>query len=355
MDGSGFISIRESIVRSDLPATNRFDQLKEYLRSFLSFVSGIFGMIARYQDVIRQVSDVDWKSIKAQKIKISRYQLGKTLILRKKAVEENVVHPSSRIYFVGKEAYIRGRRLAAGGFRTVFRAWKLVGEDLMPTTIAQAHRGQAAQLRDENQRRKAMPEGSHIMAKPTAVMDEGNRFAVLGVPLAKSDLWTELGRSDRSIESKLNLLLEAAKGILEFSEYGVHHDVHAANFLIGFRDQVWLSDFDQATTLKEAHRGGLEDKVGRFDIRSPEVNFMQAHGPKADVYSFGMMVYNESGIPLRSCKGLAELISQCISQNPEERPTPQQLVDRLQAILKPTSAPKVGEHANRDSHHHADS
>ena len=132
----------------------------------------------------------------------------------------------------------------------------------------------------------------------------------------------------------------------------VHLDIKPANIFINGYNKLKLGDFGSSL-----HLNSLQEKTNRRAgtkaFMAPEVGLGSDYDPyKADIYSYGvtlLMAKKPFSLPARvdtftlnkllmdQCNDLGEigqLIQQCISMNPEERPTALFLEEKLTGILQ---------------------
>lgn len=150
--------------------------------------------------------------------------------------------------------------------------------------------------------------------------------------------WSSVLLSLRDLSICLSLMHEAGL---------IHRDIHSGNILCGFVDLPYLADFGLSRNLSY----GNEEKIfGILPYVAPEVLNKQPYTQAADIYSFGMILweylshappFSDRAHDLKLCldiqNGLrpkilsgtptiyANLMKQCWDANPEKRPTAQQV------------------------------
>ncbi|KAG6544341.1 hypothetical protein Mapa_014175 [Marchantia paleacea] len=172
------------------------------------------------------------------------------------------------------------------------------------------------------------------------------------------------------IPAAVKVLRDAARGMDFLHRRGiVHRDLKAANLLIDEHDVVKVCDFGVARikpAVSSNHGVGnwaaeMTAETGTYRWMSPEVLEHKPYDHKADVYSFGIMIWEVltgevpyAGLtPLQAAIGvvqrglrpvmppsvppkLAGLAELCWHQNPEQRPEFNEAVTILEELMKPS-------------------
>lgn len=152
--------------------------------------------------------------------------------------------------------------------------------------------------------------------------------------------WASLILSLRGLSVSLAAMHEAGL---------IHRDIHSGNVLVGRVDLLYLADFGLSRNLSFEN----EKKIfGILPYVAPEIINKQPYTQAADIYSFGMILweflsyvppFSDRAHDLKLCldiqNGLrpkilsgtptiyANLMKQCWDANPEKRPTAQQVRD----------------------------
>jgi len=160
--------------------------------------------------------------------------------------------------------------------------------------------------------------------------------------------------------NRIPIALDIAKALLYLHEANlIHRDVKTLNVLINRESlSTRLSDFGEAATRDAA----LNEMVGSTQWMAPEVSLSEVYSSKADVFSFGLVLYEllVEGYPVRTMHMIAEgmipkipthlslsfpafvrLIHACTLQNPDKRPTMFSVVRELEKIQSVTQIRKV--------------
>ncbi|KAL2613531.1 hypothetical protein R1flu_025223 [Riccia fluitans] len=176
--------------------------------------------------------------------------------------------------------------------------------------------------------------------------------------------------SGLDLPAAIKVLRDAARGMDFLHRRGiVHRDLKAANLLVDEHDVVKVCDFGVARVkpaVASNHGGGnwtveMTAETGTYRWMSPEVLEHKPYDHKADVYSFGIMIWEVltgeipyAGLtPLQAAIGvvqrglrpvmpptvppkLAGLAELCWHQDPDQRPEFNEAVTILEELMKPS-------------------
>lgn len=177
----------------------------------------------------------------------------------------------------------------------------------------------------------------------------GSLYHLLHSPNRGQLSWTEI----------LQICLGVAKGMAHLHEHRVlHRDLKSANLLLSDSGEVKIADFGLSKIhqdLQGAHTGGL----GTYQWMAPEVLAHQRYSEKADIYSFGIVVWEcitrrlpytgmtavqaavgvvnhglRPEIPGNVPAPLAKLIRSCWAAVPDQRPAFSQIVMMVSGMLR---------------------
>lgn len=178
------------------------------------------------------------------------------------------------------------------------------------------------------------------------------------------------------ISSAIKVLRDSARGMDFLHKRGiVHRDMKAANLLIDEHDVVKVCDFGVArlkpASINAAERGvcysaEMTAETGTYRWMSPEMLEHKPYDHKADVYSFGITMWEVltgdipyAGLtPLQAAIGvvqrglrpetppyipevLANLMQRCWNKDPQERPEFSEVLSTLENMVIPTTSRRV--------------
>lgn len=140
----------------------------------------------------------------------------------------------------------------------------------------------------------------------------------------------------------------------------IHRDIKATNILVSESGEVKVSDFGVAKLLRPSHYDNMTAETGTYRWMAPEVIEHKPYGYKADIYSFGILLWElisggktpyqllspvqaalgvanqglRPDIPSNTPAYLRRIVKSCWETNPEDRPTLGELLDSLQESLR---------------------
>lgn len=162
---------------------------------------------------------------------------------------------------------------------------------------------------------------------------------------------------------------DIARGVLHLHTLDppvLHRDLKSCNLLVDARFRVKTADFGLARTKASSV---AFTQVGTWGWMAPEVLDSAPYNEKADVYSYGVILWElltqeepfkglapmqimrlidrgeRPAIPAGVSAGYRELIEQCWATDPDARPTFDEVVERLEALARTLpmwQAPKLG-------------
>ncbi|PHU10717.1 hypothetical protein BC332_22577 [Capsicum chinense] len=156
----------------------------------------------------------------------------------------------------------------------------------------------------------------------------------------------------------LKVAIDVSKGMNYLHQNNIiHRDLKAANLLMDENEVIKVADFGVARV--KAQSGVMTAETGTYRWMAPEVIEHKPYDHKADVFSFGVVLWElltgklpyEYLTPLQAAIGvvqkglrptipkhtppkLAELLQTCWQQDPTSRPDFSEIVDILQQIAK---------------------
>eukprot|EP00163_Fabomonas_tropica_P016060 TRINITY_DN2897_c0_g1_i1.p1 TRINITY_DN2897_c0_g1~~TRINITY_DN2897_c0_g1_i1.p1 ORF type:complete len:322 (+),score=32.91 TRINITY_DN2897_c0_g1_i1:95-967(+) len=183
-----------------------------------------------------------------------------------------------------------------------------------------------------------------------------SRMSALVMERAAGTLHDLLMESDLTMRHSVELALGTARGMAFLhGRRLIHRDLKAQNVLINDYGVPKVSDFG----LSRFESSVMDTSVGTPCTMAPEVIRHDPYGLSADVYSFGIVLWQlvtknpspypnmnsaqvvfqvavagvRPPIPENVPSELVSLIKECWAQDPEERPAFLQIITRLQSFL----------------------
>ncbi|XP_044509538.1 serine/threonine-protein kinase STY46-like isoform X2 [Mangifera indica] len=171
------------------------------------------------------------------------------------------------------------------------------------------------------------------------------------------------------LPSLIKVAIDVSKGMNYLHQNNIiHRDLKAANLLMDENEVVKVADFGVARV--KAQSGVMTAETGTYRWMAPEVIEHKPYDHKADVFSFGIVLWElltgklpyEYLTPLQAAVGvvqkglrptipknvhpkLAELLAKCWQQDPAARPDFSEIIEDLQQIAKEVA--EDGEHERR--------
>ena len=196
---------------------------------------------------------------------------------------------------------------------------------------------------------------------------------VMELALANLEQFSLYDASEWTWGQKVQLMLDACKGLTHLHESGVvHRDVKTSNFLV-FRSQtenpyvVKICDFGLSAVKAEKTRSRTGRPCQGTKLwMAPEVTDGAPHSFASDTFSFGLVLFeiatvaspyrgfglaaksrkkdgkDPCTIPASCPRALTELLRRCISPEPNQRPKMNEVGNELKAVQLELNAAEVG-------------
>ncbi|CAN6554555.1 unnamed protein product [Malus baccata var. baccata] len=160
------------------------------------------------------------------------------------------------------------------------------------------------------------------------------------------------------LPSLLKVAIDVSKGMTYLHQNNIiHRDLKAANLLMDENEVVKVADFGVARVISQS--GVMTSETGTYRWMAPEVIEHKPYDHKADVFSFGVVLWElltgklpyEHLTPLQAAVGvaqkglrptipkntppkLAELLEKCWQQDPATRPDFSEIIENLQTLAE---------------------
>src|SRR5437588_8310561 len=149
-----------------------------------------------------------------------------------------------------------------------------------------------------------------------------------------AELLRDLGRLD--VQQGVDIIAQACRGLEYAHRHGVvHRDVKPGNLLVSDDDVVKLADFGIARATDQSSITQVGSVLGTAAYLSPEQARGEEAGPRADIYSLGVVAYQllSGRLPYE-----ASSLSELALKQQRESPAP---LDELNPDVPPTLAHAV--------------
>jgi hypothetical protein len=227
-------------------------------------------------------------------------------------------------------------RLASGGMGAVYRATdqkldRPVALKILKEELAHDERFV------ERFRREAQAAGALSHPNVAAVYDlgiDGDRYFIVMELAQGRDLARLLREEGRlSPERAARLGVQIARALAHAHAAGVvHRDIKPANVIVDEGDRVKVTDFGIARAVGQSTLTVAGSVLGTAEYISPEQAEGRAVGPRADIYSFGVVLYEmlTGSVPFTGESALAVAMRHVR----EEMPRPSALASDIPSSLE---------------------
>ena len=243
-------------------------------------------------------------------------------------------------------------QLGAGGMGEVYRARDTkLGRDVAIKTLPKSLAGDADRLARFEREAKLLAALNHAHIASVYNLDEHEGTLFIAMELVEGEtLDTRLKRGALPVDEALGLALQIAQALEAAHDKGVvHRDLKPANIMITPDGVVKVLDFGLAKAFtgdpKDAspvHSPALSMAMtqaglvlGTAGYMSPEQASGQATDQRADVWAFGIVVYEMlTGMPVFHGESVPHILAAVLQLEPDWGRLPQQLHPRIRFMLE---------------------
>ncbi len=192
------------------------------------------------------------------------------------------------------------RQLGAGGMGAVYQAWDgelgvaVALKVILPDTVADPATREEAERRFKREIVLAR-QVTHTNVLRIHDLGDLGGLKYISMPYVEGDdLDTILAREGRlPVARVLGYARQIAAGLVAAHAAGVvHRDLKPANAIVDRNDHLYLLDFGIARSLTGPRATMVAGAIGTIDYMAPEQAQGQAADQRADIYAFGLIVYD---------------------------------------------------------------
>jgi eukaryotic-like serine/threonine-protein kinase len=254
--------------------------------------------------------------------------------------------------------------LGAGGMGEVYRATDTkLGREVAIKTLPAALASDEDRLARFEREAKLLAALNHAHIASVYSLDEHEGTLYIAMELVEGETLEEkLKTGALSIEDSLRIALEIAEALEAAHEKGVvHRDLKPANVMLTAHGEVKVLDFGLAKAFSGdpnqatlAHSPALSAAmtqqgliIGTAGYMSPEQASGQATDQRADIWAFGVVLYEMlAGLPLFSGESVPHILADVLRTEPDWGRLPKNVDPRLKRLLERCLKKKV-----RDRYH----
>ena len=249
-------------------------------------------------------------------------------------------------------AYEITGRIGAGGMGEVYRAKDTkLGRDVAIKTLPSAFASDKDRLARFDREAKLLAALNHAHIASIYGLDthEGTQYLVMELVEGET-LEVKVKDGALSVEDALRIALQIAGALEAAHEKGVvHRDLKPGNVMLTRDGQVKVLDFGLAKAFAgdpsqaiSAHSPALSVAMtqqglilGTAGYMSPEQASGQATDQRADVWAFGVVLYEMlTGLPVFSGESVPHILAGVLRMEPEWNRLPKQLDPRVKRLLE---------------------
>jgi Tol biopolymer transport system component/predicted Ser/Thr protein kinase len=250
-------------------------------------------------------------------------------------------------------------RLGTGGMGEVYRATDTkLGREVAIKTLPSALAEDADRLARFEREAKLLAALNHAHIGAIYGLDEHEGTQFLAMELVEGETLEEkLEAGSLPTDDALRLALQIAEALEAAHEKGVvHRDLKPANIMVTGEGQVKVLDFGLAKAFSgdpnqaaPAHSPALSVAMtqqglilGTAGYMSPEQASGQATDQRADIWAFGVVLYEMlTGLPLFSGESVPHILADVLRAEPDWDRLPKPFDPRLKALLERCLEKKV--------------
>jgi Tol biopolymer transport system component len=249
-------------------------------------------------------------------------------------------------------AYEISGSLGAGGMGEVYRATDTkLGREVAIKTLPSALAKDTERLARFEREAKLLAALNHAHIAAIYGLDEHKGTQYLAMELVEGEtLEQKLKAGPLPVEGALRLALQIAEALEAAHEKGVvHRDLKPANIMVTPQGEIKVLDFGLAKAFSgdpneasPAHSPALSLAMtqaglilGTAGYMSPEQASGQATDQRADVWAFGVVLYEMlTGLPLFSGESVPHILAAVLQRDPDWTRLPKSLHPRLRLLLE---------------------
>jgi Tol biopolymer transport system component len=259
--------------------------------------------------------------------------------------------------------------IGSGGMGEVYRAMdSKLGREVAIKTLPAALASDQDRLARFEREAKLLATLNHPHIASVYSLDEHDGTLYLAMELVEGTTLEEMLKPGAlSIEDALRIALQIAQALEAAHDKGViHRDLKPGNIMVTADGQVKVLDFGLAkafaTDTEEASPGrspalslAMTQQgiiLGTAGYMSPEQASGQATDQRADIWAFGVVVYEMlTGLPLFSGESVPHILASVLKTDPDWGRLPERMHPRLRQMLERCLAkkPRVRYHAIADA------
>jgi serine/threonine-protein kinase len=249
-------------------------------------------------------------------------------------------------------AYEITGKIGAGGMGEVYRATDTkLGRDVAIKTLPASLADDPGRLARFEREAKLLAALNHPHIGAIYGLDEHDGTLYIAMELVEGETLEDKLKADAlPVEDSLRIALQIAQALEAAHDKGVvHRDLKPANVMINRDGLVKVLDFGLAKAFTTDSDGASPDNspalsvamtqaglvLGTAGYMSPEQASGQATDQRADIWAFGVVLYEMlTGLPLFSGESVPHILAEVLKTQPDWGRLPQNLHPRLRLTLE---------------------